>query len=155
MDQQIFKTKWTLLSSWFPGSLLLFLTENVVRDGSLFNENIASVFLKLSALEMNLTSSSLVLSDQLEFVVHLLLSSVLPLRQVSLKPWVFEKNQSFPLAPVFTAVKLAFYVILHLRSPSLQCFLLSHNLSVSVTGYRTTTWHQFFQNSSISSVTRF
>ena len=62
----------TQLSNWFPGSLLLFLTENAFRVG---------------ALEMNLTSISLALSDQLEFAVHLLLSSVLLLRQVSLKPW--------------------------------------------------------------------
>ena len=45
----------------------------------------------LSALEMNETSSFLFLSDQLEYVVHLLLSSVFLVLPVSLKLLVFEK----------------------------------------------------------------
>ena len=62
----------------------------------------------LSALEVNLTSSSLFLSDQHEYVVHLLLSSVLLLLLVSLKLWVFKKIHD-PLAPACTAVKPAFF----------------------------------------------
>ena len=81
------------------------------------------VSLKFWVFEMNLTSSSLVLSDQLVFVVHLLLSSVQPLHQVSLKLCVFEMSPSLLLAPEYTAVKPA-----------------SH---ASVTGCKTTTWHQF------------
>ena len=51
----------------------------------------------LSTLEMNLTSSFLFLSDQLENVVHLLVSHVLLLLRVSLKLLVFEKMHD-PLA---------------------------------------------------------
>ena len=62
----------------------------------------------LSALEMYLTSSFLFLSDQLEYVVHLLLSSVLLLLPVSLTLMVFEKIHD-PLIPVNTAVKPAVF----------------------------------------------
>ena len=51
------------------------------------------------ALEMNLTSSSVFWSDQLENVVHLPLSSALFLLLVSLKLWVCEKNHNFSLRP--------------------------------------------------------
>ena len=76
----------------------------------------------LSALEMNLTSSFLFLSDQLEYGVHLPLSSVLLLLPVSLKLWVFENSQNFPFVHVHTVVLPTFFVILHLQDPSLQCF---------------------------------
>ena len=79
------------------------------------------------------------MSDQLVSVVHLFLSSVLPLHQVSLKLRVFEKNQNLLLAPEYSALKPASYVILRLRGPSQQCFLVTRNLSVSVIGCRTTT----------------
>ena len=85
------------------------------------------VSLKLWALEMNLTSSSLVLSDQLVCAVHLLLSSVQPLHQDSLKLWVFDQNQSFLLAPEYAAVKPVSYEIVRLRGPSQQCFLLNQS----------------------------
>ena len=97
----------------------------------------------LSALEMNLTSSFLFLSDQLEYSVLLLLSSVLLLLPVSLKLLVFEVSYN-PLGPVFSMVKPAFFVILSLQDPSLQCFPLRHNRNASVTGCRTSL-HQLFQ----------
>ena len=81
----------------------------------------------LVALEMNLTSSSLFQSDQLEYVVHLHLSSVLFLLMVCLKLSVSEKNHNFLLAHVHTAVRPAFFVILHLQDPSLQYFQLNHS----------------------------
>ena len=68
---------------------------------------------------MNLTSSFFYLSDQLEYVVHLPLSPVLLLLPVSLKLLVFEKIHH-PLAPVYTAVEPAFFVILHIQDPSLR-----------------------------------
>ena len=92
---------------------------------------------------MNLTSSSLFLSNQLEYVVHLLLSSVLLLLPAPVKLLVFEKILN-PLVPVYPAVKPAFFEILHLQDPSLQCFPLSHKRNASVTGGRTSL-HQLFQ----------
>ena len=53
----------------------------------------------LEALEMNLTSSSLIFSDQLEYVVHLPFTSVLLLLPVSLKLWVFDENHNFSARP--------------------------------------------------------
>ena len=50
------------------------------------------VSLKLRDLEKNLSSSFLVLSDELVFVVHLLLASVHTLHQVSLILQDSEKN---------------------------------------------------------------
>ena len=96
----------------------------------------------LSVPEMNLTSSFLFSSDQLEYALHLLLSPV-SLQQVSPVQLVFEMIYN-PLDLVFTVVKPAFFVILHLQDPSLQCFPLSHNRNASVTGGRTSL-HQLFQ----------
>ena len=56
-----------------------------------------SVSQTLSALEMNLTSSFLFLSDQLEYVVHLLLASVHTTHQVHLILQVSEKIGSSSL----------------------------------------------------------
>ena len=67
------------------------LATNVFRVDSLPNENIASGLTETLGSRDEL--------DQLVSVVHLLLSSALPLHQVSLKLWVFEKNQSLLLAP--------------------------------------------------------
>ena len=92
---------------------------------------------------MNLTSSFLFLSDQLEYVVHLLLYSVVLLLPVSLKLLVFEKTHDL-LAPENTAVKPALFVILHLQDPSLQYFPLCRNRSASVTGCKTCR-HQIFK----------
>ena len=98
----------------------------------------------LVALQMNVISSSLFLSDQLEYDVHLHLSSVLFLLLVSLKLWVSENNPNFLLAHVHTAVRPALFVILHLHDRSLQCFQLNRNQSVSLIG-RTASRHQLFQ----------
>ena len=98
----------------------------------------------LVALEMNLTSRTLFLSDQLEYIVHLPLSCVLLLLPFSLKLWVFEKNNNFLLAHVHTAVRPAFSVILHLQDPSLQCFQLNHIWNVSLIGRRSSQ-HQLFK----------
>ena len=99
------------------------------------------VSLKLRDLEKNLSSSFLVLSDMLVFVVHLLLTSVHTPHQVSPILQESEKNGSsiflvqsdklvlflhFPLVPVYTVVWPASYVIARLRGPSRaasQCFL--------------------------------
>ena len=94
----------------------------------------------LSVLETNLTSSFL--SDQLECALHLLLSPV-SLQQVSPMHLVFEMIYNL-LNFSNTAVKPAFFVILHLQDPSLQCFPLSHNRNATVTGCRTSR-HQLFQ----------
>ena len=88
----------------------------------------------LSVPEMNLTSSFLFSSDQLEHALHLLLSPV-SMQQVSTVQWVFEMIHS-PLDLVFSVVKPAFFVVLHLQDPSLQCFPLRHNRNASVTGGR-------------------
>ena len=71
----------------------------------------------LSALEMNLTSSSLSLSDQLEYVVHLPPLSIF-LLLVSMKVCLFGKIHDI-VAAVFSA---SFFVIIQLEHPSLQCF---------------------------------
>ena len=92
---------------------------------------------------MNLTSSSLVLSDQLEYVVHLLLFPV-RVQQVSRVQLVFEMSYN-PLDFVYTVVKPAFFAVLHLRGPSLQCSPLNRIRNASVTGSRTSL-HQLFQN---------
>ena len=52
------------------------------------------------------------------------LSSVLLLLLVSLKLWFFT----------YTVLRPAFFVILHLQDPSLQCFQLNHHRSVSSIG---------------------
>ena len=114
------------------------------------------VSLKLRDLEKNLSSSFLVLSDELVFVVHLLLVSVHIPHQVSPILHDSEKNGSssfliqsdklvlflhFPLVPVYTVVKPASYVIARLRGPSRavsQCFLPNRKLNVSMIGCRTT-----------------
>ena len=80
----------------------------------------------LSALEMNLTSLFCIITG-----------SGFP------EAVIFEKIHD-PLAPVYTEVKPAFLVILHLQDPSLQCFPLSHNRNAPVTGCRTSQ-HQLFQ----------
>ena len=84
------------------------------------------VSLKLRDLEKNLSSSFLVLSHKLVFVMHLLLASVHTPHQVSPILQDSEKNGSssflvqsdklllflhFPLVPVYTVVKLASYVM--------------------------------------------
>ena len=114
------------------------------------------VSLKLQDLEKKLSSSFLVLSDKLVFVVHLLLASVHTPHQVSLMLQDSEKNGTssflvqsdklvlvlhFPLVPVYTVVKPASYVIARLRGPiwaASQCFLPNRKLSVSTIGCRTT-----------------
>ena len=63
--------------------------------------------------------------------------------QVSPVQLAFEMIYN-PLDFAYTVVKPAFFVILHLQDPSLQCFPLSHNRNVSVTGC-TTPRHQLFQ----------
>ena len=113
------------LSNWFPGS-------------SPFDENTASGFPDArdswDDFDFKL---SLFWNDQLEYVVHLHVSSASFLLLVSLKLLVFEKNQNFLLVHVQTAVRPAFVVILHLQDPSLQCFQLNRNRSVcSVIGLR-------------------
>ena len=90
----------------------------------------------LVTLEMNLTSSSLFESDQLEYVVHLPLSSVSFLLLVSMKLWVSEKNHNFLLVHANTAVRPAFFVILHFQDPRLQCFQLNRNRGVPLIGRR-------------------
>ena len=55
----------------------------------------------------------------------------------------------FPLVPVFSVVKSASYVIVHLRGPSRvasQCFLPNRKLNVSMIGCRTTVRHKFPYN---------
>ena len=119
-------------------------------------ETLHQVSLKRRDLEKNLSSSFLVLSDKLVFVVHLLVASVHTLHQVSLILEDSEKNGSssfliqsdelvlvlhFPLVPVYTVVKPASYVIVRLRGLSRvasQCFLANRKLNVSMIGFRTT-----------------
>ena len=75
-----------------------------------------SLYLRLSDLEMNRTSSLLVRSDKLVIVSHL------------------------PLFPVNTVVKPAEYEFVRHRSPipvASRCFPLSHRLKVEPTGCRT------------------
>ena len=76
----------------------------------------------LSALEMNLTSSFLFLSDQVEYIAHLLLYSVLLLLPDSLKLLVFEMIYN-PIGLEYTVEKPAFFVILRLQDP--ECAMLS------------------------------
>ena len=71
-------------------------------------ETLQQVPRTLSVPETNMISSLLL--DQLDYVVHLPLSSVLLLLLVSLKLWVFEKIHD-PLASENTRVKLAFFVV--------------------------------------------
>ena len=90
------------------------------------------VSLKLGDLEKNLSSSFLVLSDELVFVVHLLLASVHTPNQVCPIVQDSEKTGSssflvpsdklvlvlhFPVVPGNTMVKTASYVIVR-RGPS-------------------------------------
>ena len=114
------------------------------------------VSLKLRDLEKNFSSSFLVLSDKLVFVMHLLLASVHTPHQVSPILQDSEKNGSssflvqsdklllclhFPLVPVYTVVWPASHVIARLRGPSRaasQCFLPNRKLNVSMIGCRTT-----------------
>ena len=118
------------LLNWFPGSLLP-------------DENIAANFPMLSVPEMNLTSSFLFSSDQLEYALHLLLSLV-SLQHVSREQLVFEMIYN-PLDLVYTVVKPAFFVILNLQDPSLQCFPLSHNIGMHLGLEGRTSLHQLFQ----------
>ena len=83
---------------------------------------------------MNLTSSSLFLSDQLEYVVHLLLSLALSLLQVFLVFKVLEKVLNFLPCPGYTVVKAAFFAIVHPQGPSRQSFPLSRSRSASAIG---------------------
>ena len=79
-----------------------------------------SLYLRLSDLEMNRTSSLLVRSDKLVIVSHL------------------------PLAPVNTVVMPAEYEFVRHRSPipvASRCFPLSHRLKAETTGCRTKAWH--------------
>ena len=126
--------------SWFVPSVSF--GKSVWLD-SQWHENTASGFLKLRDLEKNFTSSSLVLSD----CVRCAFASLFSTTVASSLPetLVFEKNQSVLLAPEYTAVTPASYVIVLLRDPSQQCFLPDCNVSVSVSGCRITTWHPFFQ----------
>ena len=89
----------------------------------------------LSLPEMNLISSFLFSSEQLEYALHLLLSPV-SFQPVSTVQLAFEMIYN-PLDLVNTVVKPAFFVILHLQDPSLQCFPLSHDRNASVIGGRT------------------
>ena len=93
-----------------------------------------------SVPETNLTSSFLL--DQLEYALNLVLFPV-SLQQVSPIQLVFEMIYS-PLDFAYTVVKPAFFVVLHLKDPSLQCSPLSHNRNASVTGCRTSR-DQLFQ----------
>ena len=97
----------------------------------------SQVSLELYALEMNLTSSSLFLSDQLEYVVSLLLSPALSLLQVFLVFKVLEKVLNFLPCPAYTVVKAAFFAIVHPQGPSRQSFPLSGSRSASAIGGRT------------------
>ena len=83
----------------------------------------------LVALEMNLTSSSLFLSDQLDYDLHFTLSSALFLLLVSLNLWVFDKNQHVLFTHMHTAVRPAFLEFAISRSESA---MLQLNLSLSV-----------------------
>ena len=114
------------------------------------------VSLKLRALETNLPSSFLVLSDKLVFVMHLLLASVHTPHQVSLilqdsekagpSSFLVQSDKlvlvlNFPFVPVQKVVKPASYVSVRLRGPSRaasQCFLPNRKLSVPMIGCRTT-----------------
>ena len=115
----------TELLNWFSGS-------------SLLDENNAAGF--PGALGSNLTSSLSL--NQLEYIVHLPLSSV-TMKQVSPVRLAFERIHSL-LDFAYTAVKPAFFVVLHLQDPSLQWSPLSHSRNASVTGCRTSL-HQLFQ----------
>ena len=112
--------------------------------------------LKRRDLENNLSSSFLVSSDKLVFVVHLHLVSVHTPHQVSPILHESEKNGSsiflvhndklilflhFPVVPVYTVVKPASYAITRLRGPSpaaSQCFLPNRKLNVFMIGCTTT-----------------
>ena len=110
-------------------------------------KTLQQVSLLLSALEMNLTSSFLFSSDQLEYALHLLLPPV-SLQQVSPVQLIFEMSCN-PLDFVHTMVTPTFFVLLHLQDPSLQCSPLNHNRIASVTGGRTrpcTNFSKFTQN---------
>ena len=74
---------------------------NKFPDSSLLDENNASGFPDARALEMNLISSSLFQIDQLEYVVHLPLSSVLFLLLVSLKLWVVFRRTIIFSSPMY------------------------------------------------------
>ena len=86
-----------------------------------------------SVLETNLTLSLFL--NQLEYALHLLLFPV-TMQQVSMVRLAFERSHNI-LDFAYTVVKAAFFVVLHLQDPSLQCSPLSHNRNAFVTGGRT------------------
>ena len=97
----------------------------------------------LSVPDMKLTSSFLFSSDQHEHALHLLVSPV-SWQQVFPAQLVFEMIYN-PLDVVYTVVRPAFFVILHLQDPSLQCFQLNRSQSVCLMG-RKACRHQNFQS---------
>ena len=64
------------------------------------------------------------------------------MQQVSPVQLAFDRIHSL-LDFAYTAVKPAFFVVLHLQDPSLQCFPLSLNRNASVTGEKTSPHHLF------------
>ena len=77
-----------------------------------------------SVPETNLTSS--LVSNQLAYALHLLLFPV-TMQQGSPVQLAFERIHSLTDF-AYTVVKPAFFVVLHLQDPSLQCSPLSHKI---------------------------
>ena len=124
------------LSKWsiFPSRWDLY----ILRVSS--SENRTSSVDLHSAPETNLTSSiSLNELEDFFFTCSSLLSEC---RMFPRCDW--HSRGFIVLDSANTVVKPAFFAVRHLRGPSLQCFLLSHNRNVFVTGIKTHRHHLFW-----------